>query len=85
MNALGDIKQSLVLMKKNDKGDHKMIAFYVSENKISSKFLIEQLKTKLPYEMIPSFFVHLKKLPMIYGKPDSDALLRLKIEQDEEK
>lgn len=63
------ITQSIVIAKKH------LIAYYVATSKFNDDNIFEYLHNKLPEFMIPSFFVHLEKMPItINGKIDRNAL-----------
>ncbi|MBP7006902.1 MAG: amino acid adenylation domain-containing protein, partial [Candidatus Pacebacteria bacterium] len=74
------IKQSIVLVKEHKDGEEKLerkylVGYYVSKEKLDEEKIYHYLQTKLPEYMIPSFFVHLEKLPLtINGKLDKKAL-----------
>lgn len=69
-----EIKQAVVLAE--NRSDRKyIIAYYVSDKKIKENKIITFLKQYLPEYMLPSFFVHIDKLPLtINGKLDKGAL-----------
>jgi amino acid adenylation domain-containing protein len=55
--------------------DKYLVAYYVAERPISVAELEAWLADKLPYYMIPSYFVHLEELPVtLNGKLDRRAL-----------
>ena len=75
------IKQSIVLAKEHINsegepiGNKYLVGYYVSEDKLDEENILNYLKSKLPDYMIPSFIVHLDKLPLtINGKLDRRAL-----------
>ena len=56
-------------------GNKYLIAYYVSEKEIAAAELENHLLQTLPSYMIPSFFVHVKRLPLtLNGKLDRRAL-----------
>lgn len=70
------IKQSVVLAQEytnihgNSNSKH-LVGYYVSDSDFCEEEILRYLQTKLPGYMVPSFFVHLKKLPLtINGKLD---------------
>lgn len=74
------ITQNVVIAKKH------LIAYYVASSKLNDDDIYNYLCQKLPKFMIPSFFVHLEKMPMtINGKIDRNALPPLKFSQSNDK
>ena len=82
LSSYSGIKQSVVLAK-----DHKvavsdegatskyLVGYYVSEEELEEKGVLDHLRGKLPEYMVPSALVHLKELPLtINGKLDRKAL-----------
>lgn len=71
------VKEAVVLLKKNDKGDHRLIGYLVLADKtgFSIENLKIQLKSRIPEYMIPSTFVILDQLPITpNGKVDHKKL-----------
>ncbi len=79
-----EIKEAVVIVTKNNHENY-IVAFYVAEHKIESNDLKMHLRKKLPEYMLPSQFVHLKKVPLTPNqKIDRKALEAIK-SSDEEK
>ncbi len=74
LNAHPLIKESVVIT--TDKENRKMlVAYYVSRDLIGTNELRNFLLESIPDFMVPSFFVHLKQLPLnVNGKIDRKAL-----------
>jgi tyrocidine synthetase-3 len=70
------IREAVVMAKEDIDGKGKYLcAYYVSEQKLTVLELREYLGKGLPDYMIPSYFVHLEKLPLTFnGKLDRKAL-----------
>lgn len=57
-------------------------SYYVSEHEINPEIIKAILSKKLPYYMIPSYFVHLTNMPLTAnGKVDRKALPEIQIEE----
>ncbi|MCP5052410.1 MAG: hypothetical protein GY940_34905, partial [bacterium] len=70
-----DIKEAVVLAKKDKSGDTYLCAYIVSDRNFQASRLREYLLTYLPGYMIPSYFVHLPRIPLtVNGKVDRNAL-----------
>ena len=68
------IIESVVICKMKDGNKH-LIAYYVSDIEIDNTNLRNYLSKKLPEYMIPSFFIHLRSIPLtINGKVDKESL-----------
>ncbi len=74
------IKQSVVIAKTREKfnspNDGKYLcAYYLADNPINEKEILQDLAKKLPDYMMPSTLIHLEKLPLTTnGKLDNHAL-----------
>ena len=69
------IRDSVVVVAKDDKGNGLIVAYYVSRQEIEAAELREFLRESIIEETIPNIYVHLKKLPLtINGKIDYQAL-----------
>ncbi len=62
-----DIKQCVVLAKKEKRDDNYLVAYYVSDRRFDEKHLVSFLKDYLPSYMLPSYFVRLAKLPLNFN------------------
>jgi iturin family lipopeptide synthetase B len=70
-----EIKEAVVLVQEEEKGDKYICAYVVCRSKPSVSELREYLGKKLPDYMIPSYFVKLEKIPLnANGKIDRKAL-----------
>ncbi|WP_075342512.1 non-ribosomal peptide synthetase [Tenacibaculum agarivorans] len=68
------IEQAVVLARETN-GEKFLVAFYVSDKEIAVETLRKQLSRELPEYMIPSYYMHLEKLPLSpSGKIDRRAL-----------
>jgi amino acid adenylation domain-containing protein len=61
------IKESVVMMRLDEKGDKYLCAYIVSEKELEISGLREYLAERLPHHMIPSYFVPLDGIPMTPG------------------
>jgi hypothetical protein len=69
------IKNVLVISRKNSAGDKELFAYIVSAGELSVSALREFLSHRLPFYMIPSYYVQLDKIPLTpNGKVDTRAL-----------
>lgn len=74
LNVHGQVDESVVVARTQD-GSVYLAAYYVSNKEIDFSVLRGFLSQKLPDYMVPSFFVHLKKLPLTpSGKIDKKSL-----------
>ncbi|HLP44508.1 MAG TPA: amino acid adenylation domain-containing protein [Candidatus Kapabacteria bacterium] len=72
---LPGVKDAVVTMQEEGRGDKYMCAYIVSDRKYSILELRESLSKELPAYMIPSYFVPLEKIPLtINGKVDRKML-----------
>ncbi|KAH9494553.1 hypothetical protein Btru_019837 [Bulinus truncatus] len=74
--SLPMVKACVVLVK-GDEGDDKfLVAYIVSERETTKKEVRAELKKRLPFYMIPSFFLFLQSIPVVAatGKLDKSAL-----------
>ncbi len=70
-----EIDNATVIARDNQKGTMHLVAYYVSSSKIEEQSLSEFLGVQIPEYMIPSFFIHMEKLPLtINGKIDNKSL-----------
>ena len=70
-----DIREVAVMAREDSKGDKYLCAYLVSDEELIINTIREHLSRELPDYMIPSYFVHLDKLPLTFnGKLDRKAL-----------
>ena len=75
LNNISEVKQAVVLLKKLEKDDA-LVGYYESEQELTPKFIRDSLSKDLPGYMLPSFFVHVEKLPVnLSGKIAKKELL----------
>lgn len=77
IGQFGDIRESVVTTREEQKGDKRLIAYVVSrsDSKIEPAELRNFLREKLPDYMVPTAFVQLEKLPLTpNGKVDRKKL-----------
>ncbi|WP_312653312.1 non-ribosomal peptide synthetase [Aminipila sp.] len=71
----GEISQAFVLSKNYKDGSKYLCGYYVSQKAIQVKELRSFILKELPQYMIPSYFTHLKKMPLTpNGKVDKKSL-----------
>ncbi|HAR86121.1 MAG TPA: non-ribosomal peptide synthetase, partial [Clostridium sp.] len=71
-----DIKEAVVLGRKNTNGDDYLSAYIVSNKPLTVVELREHLSIQLPDYMIPSIFMQLEKIPLTPNKKvDREALI----------
>ena len=72
---LESINEAIVVAKEGQHGDKVLCAYLVMEKEIETAIIRKWVAAKLPNYMVPSFFVHLEKLPLTpSGKVDRQAL-----------
>jgi amino acid adenylation domain-containing protein len=77
------VRDCAVLLKEKN-GEPYLVGYYVSAAAFKTEELAAYLSTKLPAYMVPSFFVHLDKLPLtVNGKLDRKALPLPEVEAGE--
>lgn len=70
-----EIDEAVVTAREDDHGEKYLCAYYISSKTLGLMELNEYLSEKLPYYMIPSYFVPLDRLPLTpNGKIDLKAL-----------
>lgn len=78
-----DISKCVVLPKKNGDTDSYLVAYVVTDKKLSSNDLKLYISKLVPEYMIPNFFVFLDKIPLTSnGKVDRKKLLNLSIKTE---
>ncbi len=76
------VRNSLVMAKEKD-GDKYLVAYYASAETINPEILVDHLAANLPEYMVPTYFVHLKNLPLnANGKIDKAALPEPHLDQE---
>ena len=51
------VRQAVVMVRENEAGDKRLVAYVVREREVKREELRESLKAKLPRHMVPSAFV----------------------------
>ena len=70
-----DIKEAVVVVKEDKQKIKYICAYFVSEHEIDTQSLRNDLASKLPYYMVPSFFIAIDKIPVTpNGKINRKAL-----------
>lgn len=70
-----DIKEVVVIARKDTRGDKYLCAYVVSEKEIDRSEIRKRLLERLPDYMIPSYFVQMERIPLtVNGKVDRRAL-----------
>ncbi|NLR67705.1 non-ribosomal peptide synthase/polyketide synthase [Chitinophaga varians] len=73
--ASPDVAQGIVVVKTDDKGIKRLVAYVVPVNTLDKDQLVSYLKVKLPEYMVPSVIVPMDKFPVTAnGKIDKKAL-----------
>ncbi|CAG2246848.1 unnamed protein product [Mytilus edulis] len=70
------VTSCVVLVKGQEEKDKFLVAYLVQEEQTTMKEIRDSLKRRIPFHMIPSYFVPLKRLPIVKttGKVDENAL-----------
>ncbi|XP_076070736.1 uncharacterized protein LOC143042345 [Mytilus galloprovincialis] len=70
------VTSCVVLVKGQEEKDKFLVACLVQEEHTTTKEIRDSLKQRIPFHMIPSYFVPLKRLPIVKttGKVDENAL-----------
>ena len=75
LKGLPEISDAIVMVREDQPGDQRLVAYLVAAIEIQSTQIRAQLREKLPIHMIPSMFVRLEQLPLTpNGKIDRKAL-----------
>lgn len=78
LNLHPQVRNSVVLLRKNQRGEDTLVAYYVARREIESAVLREFLREYLIKETIPTVFLHLTRLPLtLNGKVDYGSLPEL--------
>jgi amino acid adenylation domain-containing protein len=78
LNQHPQVRNSVVLMRKDHRGEDTLVAYYVARREIETAVLREFLHDYLIKETIPSVFMHLTRMPLtLNGKVDYRALPEL--------
>ena len=82
LNSIPEIAQSVVLLKERE-GEKFLVGYYEGEQELKVKVLRDNLSKDLPDYMLPSYYVHMEKLPVnLSGKiakkelPELSTLVR---------
>ncbi len=75
LNSHAQVRDSVVRLQRDASGNDALVAYYVARQEIEPQQLREHLSEHILTETIPSFFVHLKRLPLtLNGKVNHAAL-----------
>ena len=75
LKRLPEIHDAAVIVREDQPGDQRLVAYLVASSKIQSAQIRAQLQDRLPVHMIPSAFVFLERLPLTpNGKIDRKSL-----------
>jgi acyl carrier protein len=78
LNLHPQVRDSVVLLRKDHRGEDTLVAYYVARREIESRVLREFLLEHVIKETIPNVFVHLARMPLtLNGKVDYRALPEL--------
>ncbi len=78
LNQNPHVRNSVVLLRKDHRGEDTLVAYYVARREIETAVLREFLRDYLIKETIPNVFVHLTRMPLtLNGKVDYRALPEL--------
>ncbi|HEX7332371.1 MAG TPA: amino acid adenylation domain-containing protein [Pyrinomonadaceae bacterium] len=78
LNLHPQVRNSVVLLRQDQRGEDRLVAYYVARREIESAVLREFLREYLIKETIPNVFLHLTRMPLtLNGKIDYGALPEL--------
>src|SRR6185369_8460241 len=78
LNQHPQVRDSVIMMRKDHRGEDTLVAYYVARREIETSVLREFLGDYLIKETIPNVFLHLTRLPLtLNGKVDYRALPEL--------
>lgn len=81
-----NIENAAVLVKNDDSGNKKLVAFYQSNDEQDTSEIVEILRRELPQYMIPYYYVHVNEIPLTgNGKMDRKKLLSMPMVKYEDK
>ncbi|MBC9913419.1 non-ribosomal peptide synthetase [Chitinophaga varians] len=87
----GGVADAMVLVKKNEADYRFLCAYYIAEKDIEEIILKEHLAEKLPYYMVPAYFIRIGHFPLtrngkvdVTALPDAGAIRKSKTEGWEE-
>ena len=75
LNRFAEVRDSLIVLDKDESGQDVMIAYYVCRQELNHRKLREFLQESLIREIIPNFFVRVPRIPLtLNGKVNYSAL-----------
>jgi len=75
LNRHRDVRDSVVMVKKDRHGIERLVAYYASRQELRAPELIAVMLERVPREIVPHVYVHVKRLPLTIGaKIDFAAL-----------
>ena len=78
LNLYPQVRDSVVMLRKDHRGEDTLVAYYVARREIETRVLREFLSEHVIKETIPNVFVHLARMPLtLNGKVDYRALPEL--------
>ncbi|AIQ51347.1 non-ribosomal peptide synthetase [Paenibacillus sp. FSL R7-0331] len=85
IRSIESIRDNAVIVREDEFGDKVILAYYVSDEKISTSEVREELRKILPEYMLPTSFMQIDKLPTTKnGKLDKRALPQIFIDSTSE-
>ncbi|XP_035825631.1 linear gramicidin synthase subunit D [Aplysia californica] len=83
--SLPMVKKCVVLVSGEEGEDKYLVAYIVSDGQTTKKLVRAELKKRLPFYMIPSYFMFLQSIPVVpaSGKLDKKALPTLNSQDDD--
>jgi thioesterase domain-containing protein/acyl carrier protein len=75
IGRIGGVRQAAVIVREDEIGDRRLVAYVVGEERVSISEMRAQLQGRLPEYMMPTAFVQMEELPQTpNGKLDRKAL-----------
>ncbi|MCU0286404.1 MAG: amino acid adenylation domain-containing protein, partial [Acidobacteria bacterium] len=82
--AHNDIETAVVIARENEKKEIYFCAYLVSPKRLTASELAGYLYEKIPFYMVPSYFIQLEKIPLTpNGKVNRRLIERIEIKKDE--
>jgi amino acid adenylation domain-containing protein len=75
LNRHAQVRDSVVRLQRDAGGNDALVAYYVARQEVEPQQLREHLSEYILTETIPSFFIHLKRLPLTLNGKINHALL----------
>jgi amino acid adenylation domain-containing protein len=75
LNRHEQVSESVVMVKRDERGEEVLVAYYVSRQEVNAGQLREWMRQEVAEEVVPGMYVHLKRMPLtLNGKVNYEGL-----------